>query len=140
LVRTVPIGGVGFFAETTMGIDRIGGKGQPATPPTTTGVDRPGEAGRPFEIERPREVAPTQRPVPVDVTRTALERYRAGEIDLDRYIDLKVDEATGHLSALPLEDLEAVRNTLRDRLASDPTLVDLVRTATGPFPAPPGET
>ena len=126
-----------------MGIDRIGGKGQPATPPTPTretGVDQPGEAVRPFEIERPRAAAPTQEPVPVDATRTALERYRAGEVDLDGYIDLKVDEATGHLAALPLEDLEAVRSTLRERLASDPTLAELVRTATGGFPAPPGET
>jgi hypothetical protein len=67
----------------------------------------------------------------------ALERLRSGEIDLDGYLDLKVQEATGHLGALSPEQLESIRSTLRDRLAADPTLVDLVRTATGRAPKPP---
>jgi len=124
-----------------MGIDRIGEKGRPATtPPTTTASDRPGATQRPFETQSPRAVSPTHEPASIDPTRSALERYRAGEIDLNRYLDLKVNEATAHLSALPEQDLKSIRNALRDRLASDPTLVELVHTATGRFPEPQGET
>lgn len=124
-----------------MGIERIGGKGQPtAPPPPATHVDRPGETAKPFELASPHALAPTQGPVPVPATRTALERYRGGEVDLDGYLDLKVDEATAHLGALPPQDLEAIRGALRDRLASDPTLLELVQTATGRFSEPPGET
>jgi hypothetical protein len=61
----------------------------------------------------------------------ALERLRAGEVDFGGYVDLKVHEATAHLSALPPVELERIRNALRDRLASDPTLVDLLHSATG---------
>lgn len=124
-----------------MATERIGGKGQPtAPPPPATRVGPPEETGKPFELESPRALAPTQGPLPIPATRTALERYRAGELDLDGYLDLKVDEATAHLGALPAQDLEAIRGALRDRLASDPTLMELVQTATGRFPEPPGET
>jgi hypothetical protein len=68
---------------------------------------------------------------------TALERLRSGEIDLDGYLDLKVQEATGHLGALSTAQLESIRGTLRERLAADPALVDLVRTAAGQAPKPP---
>jgi hypothetical protein len=135
----MPIGRVGFFREKTMSIDRIGQKGSPAAPsPTKTDVDQPGKAERSFEIER-RTASPTQTPVPVDATQAALDRYRAGEIDLNGYLDLKVNEATAHLAALPAQALEAIRNALRDRLGSDPTLVELVHTATSHLPEPPGE-
>jgi hypothetical protein len=59
-----------------------------------------------------------------------LERLRAGEIDLDRYLDLKVEEATTHLRALQPHEIAAIRRALRSRLATDPTLVELVREVT----------
>jgi hypothetical protein len=62
---------------------------------------------------------------------------RTGGVGLDRYLDLKVDEATAHLGPLPPSQLEMIRSALRERIASDPTLVDLVRAATGAVPAPP---
>lgn len=68
-----------------------------------------------------------------------LERLRAGEVDVQGYLDLKVHEATAHLSTLPPIELEALRAALRDRLATDPALVDLVRTATDHVPQPSNE-
>jgi len=122
-----------------MGIDRIGNKGPPAAPPPDQAhVDRPSEAGKPFEIARPAAAA-AHGAAPVDAPPTALERYRAGEIDIGGYLDLKVDEATAHLAGLPAHDLQAIRSTLRERLASDPTLLELVRTATGHVPEPSGD-
>jgi phosphoserine phosphatase len=56
-----------------------------------------------------------------------LERFRAGEIDLETYLDLKVDEATAHLVGLPAEQLEHVRSALRAEIAETPELRELVR-------------
>jgi uncharacterized protein (DUF2342 family) len=119
-----------------MGIDSIGKKGPPAPPPPVgvKGPARATEAARPFEVSG---AAPPPAAGVVEAPRTALERLRAGEIDVNGYVDLKVDEATTHLKALPPGELEQVRSALRDRLATDPGLVDLVRQATGAVPQPP---
>jgi hypothetical protein len=102
-------------------------------------ASRPAPSGAPFEVPT-KPAAATAPASPAAVSATGpLERLRAGEIDLKRYLDLKVDEATTHLKALPPVELEAIRSALRDRLASDPALVDLVRTATGQAPQPPSD-
>jgi hypothetical protein len=119
-----------------MGIDGIGKKGPPAQPPAEKiGGGRTVETGRPFEVTASRSapLAPATEP-----PRTALERLRAGEVDVSGYLDLKVSEATAHLAVMPTPELEAIRSALRDRMASDPTLVELARTATGRIPEPPG--
>jgi|HubBroStandDraft_2_1064218.scaffolds.fasta_scaffold2586759_1 hypothetical protein len=59
-----------------------------------------------------------------------LERFRAGEIDLEGYIDLKVLEATAHLDRLTASELARLRAILRARIADEPELKDLVRRAT----------
>ena len=126
-----------------MAIDRIGNKGPPAPPPPqTAGAGRVAETTRPFDVSAPGTATSTPAPVQgaaVDPSRTALDRLRAGEIDLGGYLDLKAHEATAHLTALPPSELEALRGALRDRMGSDPTLVDLVRTATGRLPDPSGD-
>lgn len=124
-----------------MGIDHIGKKGPPAPPPPEkTGTSRVAESGRPFEVTAPRAAPPTLQTGSIEPPRTALERrLRTGEIDVSGYLDLKVSEATAHLAALPTPELEAIRSALRDRMASDPTLVELVRTVTGRVPEPPGD-
>ena len=121
-----------------MGIDSIGKKGPPVPPPAVDGkgAARPTEATRPFEVNKGQ---PTAHAAPVEAPRTALDRLRAGEIDVKGYVDIKVEEATAHLHALPPADLEHVRASLRDRLATDPGLVDLVRTATGAVPPLPSD-
>jgi hypothetical protein len=119
-------------------IDRLGRT--PAAAPPTSGEAplRPAEADRTFEATRgspPTEIA--RGPAASEVTASsALERLRLGQIDLHGYVDLKVKEATSHLSLLPQVDLDAIRSAMRDRLLSDPTLVGLVHTATGAMPKP----
>ena len=119
-----------------MGIDGIGKKGPPA-PPTAGdvgGAARSAGTGRPFEVSGG---APAQKAGAAEAASPALERLRAGEIDVNGYVDMKVHEATAHLAALPPAQLEEVRAALRERMASDPALVDLVRKATGAVPQPP---
>lgn len=122
-----------------MGIDGVG-KRTSATPPAPAGADgppaasRPAEAARAFELDSPRIPSPPAASVdlvsgPSPTAPSSLDLLRAGQIDVGRYLDLKVDEATAHLSALPRAELEAIRGALRDRLAVDPTLVELVRAA-----------
>ena len=121
-----------------MGIDSIGKKGPPTPPPPTNapGAARPSEATRPFEVSPPPPAPPAGA---VEAPRTAMERLRAGEVDVNGYVDMKVHEATAHLGALPPPELEQLRSALRDRLASDPGLVELVRKATGAVPQPPAD-
>ena len=52
-------------------------------------------------------------------------------------LDAKVAEATGHLQGVAPALLQAIRDALREQLASDPGLADLVRTVRGS--APPDE-
>jgi hypothetical protein len=118
-----------------MGIDSIGKKGPPL--PSATGV---GGASPSAGAHRSFEVAGARGATKVDAAsgpRTALERLRAGEIDVHGYVDIKVNEATSHLAGLSPSELDRVRSALRARMVADPTLVDLVRTATGSVPATP---
>ncbi len=120
-----------------MGIDRIGKNGPPVPVPEVGGTTGMAPAGPAFQV--PPAKAPTAPgATPVDPTKGAaaaggapLERFRAGDLDLGGYVDAKVHEATAHLSALPPVELEKIRSALRERLSSDPTLIDLLHTATG---------
>ncbi len=119
-----------------MGIDGIGRKGPPAppSPADVRGPARAPDATRPFEVTK---TAQAPQAGAVEAPRTAMERLRAGEIDVNGYVEVKVHEATAHLAALPPAELEQLKNALRDRLGSDPGLVELVRKATGAVPQPP---
>jgi hypothetical protein len=101
-----------------MGIDRIGKAGGPAVP----GPVAPGGAGRvgePFSVRESAAAASTA------AVSGPLEQLRSGAIDVAQYMELKVTEATVHLAALPAAELEGIRASLRERLASDPALVQL---------------
>lgn len=117
-----------------MGIDGIGKKGPPLPASKVGEATRAPQAGRAFE---PRRAEPAANVVPVEST--ALAQLKSGAIDLDQYLDLKVNQATEHLTAMRPGELESIRSALRDRLTSDPTLADLVRTATGSVPRPSGD-
>jgi len=130
-----------------MAIDRIGKGGAPPPTPETSGPSGPGGTEKKggvektFQaslerLERP-ETKATHAAHGVQAT-TPLARLRAGEIDVNGYLDLKVDEATKGLpSGLASHELDAIKQTLRSQMATDPGLVDLVRTATGQVPSPP---
>lgn len=86
-----------------------------------------GLAGEKFELGAER----------VDAARgpELLEGVQRGEVELDTYLDVRVDEAVGHLEGkLSPEQLEFVREELREQLRNDPVLLELVRRATGQIP------
>ena len=120
-----------------MGIDRIG---KSAPPPATPSPE--GTAGRAIDptrraFEIPANAPPSAQPsAGVAAADSSLAKWTSGQIDLDGYLDAKVDEAVRHLGALPAEQLEAIRRSMRERIASDPTLSELVRAATGHLPDP----
>ena len=122
-----------------MGIDRIG-KEDPASPPKpVSGPERATGAGGGRLRGRSRWVPLTPqrrtrlRPW-LGRDQCPLARLRAGEIDLDRYLDLKVDEATAHLKGLRAHEMSGLRSLLRAQLVSDPSMVNLVQQATGHTP------
>ena len=122
-------------------VDGIGKGGPPrgvgGTPPTT-GPAKPAETGKTFEVHQTREATAVEAPVNVNAN-GALEQLKAGKIDFNQYVDLKVQEATSHLEGLSPAQLDTIRSMLRDRMATDPELVDLVKQATGQAPSVPEE-
>jgi hypothetical protein len=62
---------------------------------------------------------------------TLLELLDAGEIDVDTYVDRKVEAATAHLQGLTEAELRHVRALLRAQVAEEPELRELVRRARG---------
>ena len=129
-----------------MSIDRIGKGSVPPGAPGASEVGsagtsaRPEEASRPFEVRTDKAVATDKSASPAQVdaalATTPLDRLRAGQIDVPAYLDLKVRDATAHLHGVRPSELDAIRKMLRDQLATDPALADLVKQATGRVPPP----
>jgi hypothetical protein len=125
-----------------MAIDRIGkGGAPPPTPETqgTGGVEKKGSVEKSFQAELHKGEA-TKHAGAVDAAHgvSPLARLRAGEVDVNGYLDLKVDEATRSLPhGLSPHEIDEIKKVLRDQMATDPGLVDLVRSATGQMPKPP---
>ena len=121
-----------------MGIDRISKGG--LTPPTNTTADV-SKSGQSFEATLAEKAGKSDRtgavaPPPASGP-SALERLQAGQIDLNGYLDLKIDQATSHLQGLAPSALESIKKALREQLATDPTLTDLVKGAAGRAPHSP---
>ena len=126
-------------------VDRIG-KGGSVPPPPIEGKDtkKPeaaSEASRPFEVRGEKaEAARAQAPDAIAHAASAhLEKLRTGQIDLPTYLDLKVKDATAHLHGVRPAELDAIRKMLKEQLATDPALADLVQRATGATPALPSD-
>ena len=122
-----------------MGIDRIGKGGAPPAAPETQGsgsVEKKGSVEKAFSVERPNATKQAGAAESAQGSQ-ALARLRTGEIDVEGYVDLKVDEATRGLEGLSPAELEDIKKVLRDQMATDPGLADLVRTATGQTPKIP---
>jgi predicted regulator of amino acid metabolism with ACT domain len=64
----------------------------------------------------------------------ALEGVRSGRLDVNGYVDAKVEAATAHLAHLTAAQRKVVGDVVRQQLLSDPHLADLVRQATGVEP------
>jgi hypothetical protein len=113
-----------------MGIDRIGrmGGGAGITPPTNVATEPTNAASESF------------RAVAKDTVREAgatplLDQLKSGQIDMNRYLDLRVEQATTHLQGVvDPERLDFIRRSLRIQIESDPALIELVRAATASAP------
>src|SRR5258708_7488463 len=109
-----------------MGIDGIGkpGAGAPPGGIAGPGSSKPVGIGEAFEVER------AAAPVAPSGTE-ALGRLKSGDITLDEYLEQRVGDAVNHLTQkLSGEQIEFVKDTLREQLKSDPVLVELVRRTT----------
>jgi hypothetical protein len=115
-----------------MGIDGIGKGG---APPPAGGIDR-AVAPKSAEVGAPDATFQVGKTAASEATAPAsLDQVRSGSISVSQYLDLKVNEATSHLEGrLSGEQLSFVKTSLREQLASDPALVDLVQSATGQLP------
>ena|SRR5256885_9344890 len=112
-----------------MSIDRIG-KGAGGSPISEIGDPSAskgiGSKGGEFKVSKGASAEVTAKP--------PLEQLRSGEITMSQYLDIKVDEATSHLGKLGVEQLSFIRNSLREQLSTDPTLLELVKSTTGAVP------
>ena len=114
-----------------MGIDGIGKGGAPAP---ATGIDRAtssspdvGSTSADFKVGK---AAASEATAPA-----SLDQVRSGALSIAQYLDIKVHEATSHLTdRLSAEQISFIRNSLREQLSTDPALVDLVKAATGHLP------
>lgn len=127
-----------------MGIDRVGKGGAPPTAPEaqgSTAVDKKSHVEKVFTVDRPEEAGRAAKAEAAGTLQEAspLARLRAGEIDVNGYVDLKVEEATKNLEGLTTAELDDIKTLLRDQLATDPGLTDLVRAATGHVPEAPDD-
>ena len=90
-----------------------------------------GEAARPSEAFSLEPAAPGSAQGGSRVS-AALARVQRGELTVDQYLDGSVTEATRHLAGkLSPDQLEFVKQSLREQLATDPVLVELVQRTTG---------
>ena len=78
------------------------------------------DAARTFEVHEPKAGASASVEAVAPKGVGALERLRAGEIDLDGYLDLKVNEATAHLHGLGTTELEGVKRFCATRSRATP--------------------
>jgi hypothetical protein len=87
-------------------------------------------AAEPFKLDA--QALATGGQVSVSAALASLQR---GELSLDQYLDGRVSDATSHLvGKLSADQLEFVKQSLRDQMATDPVLVELVQRTTGKAP------
>lgn len=120
-----------------MGIDGIGkppGSNIPSAPPVSGAA--PAHGAEPFKVERAgSSTSASASAAQGSQGSEALGGLQRGEISLDQYLDTRVSEATSHLSGkLSPDQLEFVKQSLREQMATDPVLVELVQRTTGSVP------
>jgi hypothetical protein len=112
-----------------MGIDGIGKP--PGASIGGVGGIQGGDAARPAEAFTLESGAPSAASAPSRIS-AALSSLQRGELSLDQYLDGRVSEATSHLvGKISPDQLEFVQQSLREQLATDPVLVELVQRTTG---------
>jgi hypothetical protein len=112
-----------------MSIDRIGKSGGPGPAPAASSLAPASDPASSFEVARNHPANAVAAAPPV--AGSALDQLQSGKLDLEGYLGAKLDQATAHLQGLAPAHLEAIRSALREQLAIDPALADLVTQATG---------
>jgi hypothetical protein len=98
-----------------------------------SGVEAPRAPGESFSVERGAKAAPSSS-VNASAELSSLQR---GELSLDQYLDSRVSAATQHLAGkISPDQLAFVKQSLREQMATDPVLVELVQRTTGSAPTP----
>lgn len=113
-----------------MAIDRIGsGKSLPPLSLEAPELTRGG-------LSKPERAAADPVARPEDAARaSAVEQVKDGTLTLDSYLEQHVQQATAHLDGgLGAEQLELIRGQLRQQLATDPWVRQLVLEACGQLP------
>ncbi len=112
-----------------MGIDGIGKlSGNAGTMVPTVSDTRVNETPESLPVGSAREVEAVVQSSPLD-------QLCRGDISVEQYLDIKVDEAlAGVAQSLAPEKLSFIRSALRSQLATDPSMVELFRRATGNTP------
>ncbi len=117
-----------------MGIDGIG-----KLPPGGASIGGSGgvqgtDAARPAEAFS-LDTAGAGAPAASSRVSAALSSLQRGELSLDQYLDGRVSDATSHLTGkLSPDQLDFVKQSLREQLSTDPVLVELVQRTTGAAP------
>lgn len=108
-----------------MSIDGIGKPGSPSGPGPIGGAAGAGAPGaKTFEVGQTTPAG--------EVNDADLAAFDRGEISLDQYLDRRLEQALEHLTGrMSPEQLDFVRDTLREQLRTDPVLVEMIRRATG---------
>ncbi len=118
-----------------MGIDGIGKLPPGGASIGGTGGVQGANAARPAEAFS-LDVAGAGASAPSSRVSAALSSLQRGELSLDQYLDGRVSDATSHLAGkLSPDQLDFVKQSLRDQLSTDPVLVELVQRTTGSVPA-----
>lgn len=121
-----------------MGIDKIGKNAG------VQGPEGPAEADATKNVEKSFASVHAEKSAQAEGTAAVsgaspLDRLKAGELDVNGYVDARIDEATRGLSGLGEKQLGAIRAVLREQIVTDPGLSELVRSATGRVPSAPEE-
>lgn len=70
----------------------------------------------------------------------AVRKVKSGEMSLDEYLESRTEEALLHIKGkIPDETFENIRYILREKIRTDPLLVEAVRRSTGKTPSAPGK-
>jgi hypothetical protein len=119
-----------------MGIDGVGGPGGRSP----VGGPKPSESASPQGKAFSDALESSGPEATPSVSKSeGLEQLERGEISFDQYLDLRAEQAVGHLAQrLDSEQLDFVKHTLREQLRTDPVLIELVKRATGLDPTAHG--
>lgn len=112
-----------------MAIDGIGRPPIPGAPTSVAGEIPRATSRSEFQIKPAAESGATSSTLPVG--NSLVNQLHAGQLTQDQYLDIRAEEAVRHLvGKVSTEQIDLIRATLRERLSTDPLLINMIRRAT----------